>query len=249
VIKLVCVWCDHCNKPRHTWKTLETQWKTRKWKGSHEGRFNKAPTAQVTDSAFLNKEKIDQILKLLKANSGSSSAPNASVAQACNYKAFSCHSFTHSTPWIINTWASGQMTSMSNLYNPYSPCSGHERIRIANGSYCPIAGKSLKNLSKSIPLKGVLHVLNWLITCYPSANYPKIPIVGLLFFNRTIPFRIWTCGRWLAVLDKSMNSNFLMIKVLRMKELKNSFLSYFLVLLYIVSLLTDNTFKKYPLFL
>ena len=37
------VWCDYCNKPRHT---RETCWKLNgkpnNWKGSHEGRFNKS---------------------------------------------------------------------------------------------------------------------------------------------------------------------------------------------------------------
>ena len=40
------VWCDHCDKPRHT---RETCWKLHgkpdTWKGSHEGRFNKSVTA------------------------------------------------------------------------------------------------------------------------------------------------------------------------------------------------------------
>ncbi|XP_044478606.1 uncharacterized protein LOC123205654 isoform X2 [Mangifera indica] len=76
------VWCDYCNKPRHT---RETCWKLHgkpaNWKGSHEGRFNKTPAAHEANSASFNKEQIDQILKLLKFNSGSSSAPNASVAQ------------------------------------------------------------------------------------------------------------------------------------------------------------------------
>lgn len=154
------VWCDNCNKPRHT---RETCWKLHgkpaNWKGSHEGRFHKTPVAHEVDSAPFHKEQIDQILKLLKFNSGSSSIPNASVAQAGNnFKALSCHSLNYSTPWIIDSGASDHMTSLHNLFHSYYPCSGQEKIRIADGSYSSIAGKGLVNLSKTISLKNVLHV-------------------------------------------------------------------------------------------
>ena len=36
------------------------------------------------------------------------------------------------------------MTSFSNLFNTYSPCSGSEKIRIADGSFSPIAGKGCR---------------------------------------------------------------------------------------------------------
>lgn len=81
------------------------------------------------DSALFNKEQIDQLLKLSKANSVSSSAPNASVTQAGSiFKAFSCHSFINSTPWIIDLGASDHMNSMFNLFNSYFLCFGHEKI-------------------------------------------------------------------------------------------------------------------------
>ena len=50
------------------------------------------------------------------------------------------------------------MTSFSHLFHTYNPCSGREKICIANGSYSTIAGKGLINLSKNISLKNVLHV-------------------------------------------------------------------------------------------
>ena len=44
------VWCDHCNKPRHT---RDTCWKIHgkptNWKGSHDGRFHRSPTAHEAE--------------------------------------------------------------------------------------------------------------------------------------------------------------------------------------------------------
>ena len=50
------------------------------------------------------------------------------------------------------------MTSFSNLFNTYSPCSSSEKIGITYGSFSPIAGKGLVKLSENIDLKSVLHV-------------------------------------------------------------------------------------------
>ncbi|KAF5955000.1 hypothetical protein HYC85_007856 [Camellia sinensis] len=67
------VWCDFCNKPRHT---RETCWKIHgkpvNWKSSKQGEKNRGfPTANEADSGPFNKEQIDQLLKLIKSNSSS----------------------------------------------------------------------------------------------------------------------------------------------------------------------------------
>ena len=95
----------------------------------------------------------------LKSNSNLSGAPKASLAQTSSKpNALSCHFPSYSTPWIIDSGASDHMTSFSNLFHNYNPCSSNEQIRIADGSYSTIVGKGLVNLSKTISLKSVLHV-------------------------------------------------------------------------------------------
>ena len=59
---------------------------------------------------------------------------------------------------MIDSRASNHVTSFSNPFNTYSPCSGSEKIRIADGSFSPIAEKGLVKLSENIDLKFVLHV-------------------------------------------------------------------------------------------
>ena len=108
---------------------------------------------------------MDQLLKLLKSNSGLLTTPNAYVAQEGSIsKALSCHFPCYSTPWIIDSGASDHMISFSHLFHTYNPCSGHEKICIADGSYSTIVGKGLINLSKNISLKNVLHVPK--LTCH-----------------------------------------------------------------------------------
>lgn len=96
------VWCDHCNKPRHT---RDTYWKIHgkpaNWKGSHEGRFNHSPVAHEAEtipSIPFNKEQMDHLLKLLKSNSGLLGTPNVSLAQTgSESNALTCHFHFYST--------------------------------------------------------------------------------------------------------------------------------------------------------
>jgi hypothetical protein len=38
-------------------------------------------------------------------------------------------------PWVIDSSASDHMTGMSPLFSSYNPCSGKDKIRIADGLY------------------------------------------------------------------------------------------------------------------
>ena len=157
------VWCDHCNKPRHT---RETCWKIHgkpaNWQSSKPGERNNRSnpkansTVNETELSPFNNEQMNHILKLLKSNfpSGIPSVSHAQTGSTPN--ALSC--CFNSAPWIIDSGASDHMTSFSNLFNTYSPCSGNKKIRIADGSFSPITGKGLIKLSENIDLKSVLHV-------------------------------------------------------------------------------------------
>ncbi|KAK0581156.1 hypothetical protein LWI29_010693 [Acer saccharum] len=54
--------------------------------------------------------------------------------------------------------ASDHMTSISSLFQTYSPCPGNQKVWIADGSLSPIAGKGSVKTSDKIVLKSVLHV-------------------------------------------------------------------------------------------
>jgi hypothetical protein len=61
-------------------------------------------------------------------------------------------------PWVIDSGASDHMTGMSPLFSSYNPCSGREKIRIADGSLSPVSGKGSVFVTPSMTLSSVLHV-------------------------------------------------------------------------------------------
>ncbi|XP_073041799.1 uncharacterized protein [Primulina eburnea] len=155
------VWCDYCNRPRHT---RETCWKINGKPANFKGRtrektgraFPNANEAETTAST-INKEQLEQLLALVKSNP-SSSAPSVSMAHTgSEINAFSC-GFGISTPWIIDSGESDHMTNSLNLLKLYSPCSKNRKVRIVDGSFSPIAGKGLVQISEKIDLKSVLYV-------------------------------------------------------------------------------------------
>ena len=48
---------------------------------------------------------------------------------------------SHITPWIIDSSASDHMTDAHHLFSTYSPCVGNLKLKIANGTLSPVAGK------------------------------------------------------------------------------------------------------------
>ena len=44
------------------------------------------------------------------------------------------------------------MTSHSNLFSSYTPCSGRQKVKIADGSLSSVAGKGSIPISKNISL-------------------------------------------------------------------------------------------------
>ena len=48
---------------------------------------------------------------------------------------------SHITPWIIDSSASDHMTDAHHLFSTYSSCAGNLKLKIANGTLSPVAGK------------------------------------------------------------------------------------------------------------
>ncbi|KAJ9708672.1 hypothetical protein PVL29_000611 [Vitis rotundifolia] len=65
-----------------------------------------------------------------------------------------------STSSIIDSGVSDHMTDAHHLFSTYSPCAGNLKVKIANGTLSPVAGKGSIRISKSITLNPVLHVPN-----------------------------------------------------------------------------------------
>ena len=192
------VWCDYCNKARHT---RETCWKLHGkpagWKGSHEGKFNKMPAANEVEVSLFSPEQITYIQKLLQPKS-ESPKPTASVAIAgSNSSVFSC-AIPNSTPWIIDSGASDHMTSLSHLFHSYNPCAGHEKVRLADGSFSSIAGKGSIYLSPTVCLKSVLHVPKLACNLLSVSKLSKDSNCAVTFFDSYCVFQEQNSGKMIG---------------------------------------------------
>jgi hypothetical protein len=85
-----------------------------------------------------------------------------------------------SKPWIIDTGATNHMTGASDLFISYTPCSGKDKVRVADGSMVPIAGRGSIQCTKSLSLSHVLHV-------------PKLPVnlLSVSSLNKSRNCRSW----------------------------------------------------------
>jgi hypothetical protein len=63
-------------------------------------------------------------------------------------------------PWVIDSGASDHMTGMSPLFLSNNPCSGKDKVRIADSSLSPVLGKGSVSVTPSMTLTSVLHVPN-----------------------------------------------------------------------------------------
>ena len=138
---------------------------------------------------------MDHLLKLLKSNP-LSSILSVSLAQTCiNSNALSC---SNSAPWIIDSRASNHMTSFSNLFSSYSPCSSSEKICIVNGSFSPIVGKGLIKISKNIILKSILHVTKLACNLLSMSKLSKDVNCHVTFFESHCEFQDQSSRRRIA---------------------------------------------------
>ncbi|KAL6322665.1 hypothetical protein AAG906_015351 [Vitis piasezkii] len=153
------VWCDFCNKPRHTHENCwKIHGKPASWKGKIGDKLGRAiiPTANEVETSPFTTKQMEHLLALLKSNS-TSGTPNVSMAHIGNeLYALSCR--FKSTPWIIDSRAFDHTTNSSNMFDSYSPCPGNKKVRIADGNFSPIVGKGLIKISEGIYLKSILHV-------------------------------------------------------------------------------------------
>jgi hypothetical protein len=72
------------------------------------------------------------------------------------------------------------MTGASDLFTSYMPCSGKDKVRVADGSMAPIMGRGSIYCTKSLSLSPVLHV-------------PKFPVNLLSVSSIT---KSLNCGGW-----------------------------------------------------
>ncbi|KAA0057265.1 Beta-galactosidase [Cucumis melo var. makuwa] len=80
------------------------------------------------------------------------------IAQSGMPQSLGLISVDRKNPWILDSMATNHLTGSSKHFISYSPCAGNEKIRIADSSLAPIAGKGQIVPSDSFTPHNVLHV-------------------------------------------------------------------------------------------
>lgn len=87
-----------------------------------------------------------------------------------------------------------------------APCSGKQKVKIADGSYSAIARKRTIKISKKLYLQSVLHVPNFSVNLLSVSKLSTdLNCVAVLSFSNCV-FRTFTQGRRLGLLKKRMGS-------------------------------------------
>ncbi|TYK01384.1 Cysteine-rich RLK (RECEPTOR-like protein kinase) 8 [Cucumis melo var. makuwa] len=90
--------------------------------------------------------------------SQTSSSTLSAIAQLGMSQSLGLISVDGTNPWILDLGATDHLTGFSEYFVSYTLCASNEKIRIANGSLAPIAGKGQIVLFDGFSLQNVLHV-------------------------------------------------------------------------------------------
>jgi hypothetical protein len=89
----------------------------------------------------LSKEEVEALRRLMSRLDTPATAASSSTLIGNLATALNASSTPPNDSWIIDFGASDHMTGMSPLFSSYNPCSGRDKIRIANGSLSPVSSK------------------------------------------------------------------------------------------------------------
>ena len=113
-------------------------------------------------------QNLRQILTKLNTSSTTSSSATGLLSNSSfNFAQISSYTSNNSSAltaldtseyWILDSGATSHMTGQSKSFVSYLPCSGQDKVRIADGSFSTVSGKRTVNCTPTITLSSVLHV-------------------------------------------------------------------------------------------
>ena len=129
-------------------------------------------------------------------------------------------SIQRNIPWIINSGPSNHMMGQSQLFHSYLPSSGLNKVRIADCSFSPIAGKGEIELTPTLTLNSVLHVPKLSCNLFSINKFTQTNNRVANFSLPIASFRIWVRGRRLALLEKSRDCIILLMVLSKRNKFK-----------------------------
>ncbi|KAL4025768.1 hypothetical protein IC575_014173 [Cucumis melo] len=164
--------CEHCKKQ---WHTKDQCWKLHGCPPG--GKKRSSNEKQNSGRAYIS--------ETTPASTSQSTDPTASQTKTP----------TLGNPWILDSRATDHLTGSSEHFISYASCAGNEKIRIADGSLAPIAGKGQIVPFDGFALQNVLHV--------PKLSYNLLSISKItrelhckaIFLPESVYFQDMSSGR------------------------------------------------------
>ena len=218
--------CDYCNTKYHTRETCYKIHGYPP--GSRGGRFgqsrgcggnfggrrgnsggrggNHANHTEVVDlpvddpppssSNALSSSELETLRRLMtRLDTSTASSSFASGNLATSVSAFNSHT---SLPWIIDSGASDHMTGSSPVFCAYTPCSGRDKVRIADGTVSSVSGKGLVRVTPLLSLSSVLHVPNFTTNLLSIGRITRDKNCSVTFFPSHCVFQDLITGRMIG---------------------------------------------------
>ena len=100
----------------------------------------------------------------------------ARLGKFSNSHALSASEDYFSSAWVIDSGATDHMTSFSHWFSSYNLYLGNRKINVADGTLAIVAGQGTKNLSPTLSLKSILHILRLSVNLFESLEKKIVPL-------------------------------------------------------------------------
>ncbi|KAA0049856.1 Beta-galactosidase [Cucumis melo var. makuwa] len=145
--------CEHCKKQ---WHTKDQCWKLHGRPPGGKKRFSNEK--QNSGRAYISETTPASTSQSTDPTASQTKTPTlGAIAQSGMPQSLGLISIDRKNPWILDSGATDHLTGSSEHFISYASCAGNEKIRIADGSLAPIAGKGQIVSFDGFALQNVLH--------------------------------------------------------------------------------------------
>ncbi|TYK03453.1 Beta-galactosidase [Cucumis melo var. makuwa] len=183
--------CEHCKKQ---WHTKDQCWKLHG--RPLGGKKRSSNEKQNSGRAYISETTPASTSQSTDPTASQTKTPTlGAIAQSGMPQSLGLISVDGKNPWILDSGATDHLTGSSEHFISYAPCAGNEKIRIADGSLAPIAGKGQIVPFDGFALQNVLHV--------PKLSYNLLSISKItrelhckaIFLPESVYFQDMSSGR------------------------------------------------------
>ncbi|KAL0553894.1 hypothetical protein IC582_007798 [Cucumis melo] len=121
------------------------------------------------------------------------------IAQSGMPQSLGLISVDRKNPWILDSGATDHLTGSLEHFISYAPCAGNEKIRIADGSLAPIAGKGQIVPFDGFALQNVLHVSKLSYNLLSISKITRELHCKAIFLPESVYFQDMSTGRTIGI--------------------------------------------------